>query len=82
MQNLSQYFPSFEQLLSLINQLPDTDKHRLSQELNKTVQSNSAQVSEADNKYSLLALLRSWDSLDKDFPDVDKSLLSLDDIAL
>jgi|GEM_PF-2601211 len=82
MQNLSQHFLSFEQLLSLINQLPDADKHRLSQKLNKIVQSSSAQLSEVDNTHSLLALLRSWDSLDKDFPDIDESLLSLDDIAL
>jgi len=81
MQNLSQHFPSFEQLLSLINQLPNADKNRLSQELNKTLQSSSTQLSEADNKHSLLALLRSWDSLDEDFPDIDESLLSLNDIA-
>jgi hypothetical protein len=36
MRNFSQHFPSFEQLLSLINQLLNADKNRLSQELNKT----------------------------------------------
>ncbi|MBW4666868.1 MAG: hypothetical protein KME60_05340 [Cyanomargarita calcarea GSE-NOS-MK-12-04C] len=70
MQNISQHFPSFEQLLSLINQLSDADKHRLSEELNKAIQSTSAQLTEVDNPRSLLALLRSWDSLDEDFPDI------------
>jgi hypothetical protein len=82
MQNISQHFPRFEELLSLINQLSDADKHRLSQELNKAVQSRYAQLSEVDNPRSLLALLRSWDSLEEDFSDIDESLLSLDEIAL
>ncbi|MBA3924241.1 MAG: hypothetical protein H0X31_22085 [Nostocaceae cyanobacterium] len=82
MQNLSQQFPSFEQLLSLINQLPDADKHRLSQELNKAVQSRSGQLDDVDNTRSLLAMLRSWDSLEEDFPDIDESLLSLDEVTL